>query len=523
MLAGMGLIRAAGDSAFAPALIFFFSCAVGFSLSAVQARIPWKLFSAFIVCLVCGVGVAYLGVPVLFEDAETNIACVSAVAMRGAPIYPAMDAAVRYSLAYGPLTYLAHVPFYWAFGQSLVSFKLPGVLALLFTLGAAYRICRRFATTRHSLVGVGGLSLVFFRYLHVEFWGRNDPMLLAFTALALWAVVEAGDLAAIALVGLSFAALPNLKITAVFYVLPILVLLIVRRGWKLSALAIAVSLALFPAPFLLSQVSVAGYGAVLQAVGRHGLSGAFLVRNLQYAAVFLLPVAALIWFGPRHASISKPQVLYFSAIVIGLLGACISGAKIGAGSYHLLPLTLPILVLYFWVRSDRDPAPCDRAFSKFAIVWVFTMLLYSVNFVEAVWHAYGFARTARPVLAEIRSAEARYGSSALQVGIGDDFRDARTFYSYAPVFSGAPYLTSGASVRDIQFGGVPLSVATVADVRNCVTAVWLIPRGQQPFSAQNTYYSTAHPAFDRAFRDAFASTYRRSSSGPFYDVWTCQQ
>ena len=109
----------------------------------------------------------------------------------------------------------------------------------------------------------------------------------------------------------------------------------------------------------------------------------------------------------------------------------------------------------------------------------------------------------------------------MQVGIGDDFRDPRTFYAYAPTFDGQPYVISGGSVRDLQFGGVALPNSTVDYIRDCGTRVWLIPRGQQPFTAQNTYYAEEHRAFGDDFTSIFAANYRKTDSGPTYDVWIC--
>ncbi len=520
MLAAMGLVRAVSDSAFAPALLFAIACAIGIPLAALRFRLPWRWLSIGITCVLIGTALAYLLLPVLFEDAETNIAAVSVMAMRGGPVYPAMNAAARYSLAYGPLTYLAHIPFYSLLGESLVSFKLLGILSLLITLGLSYRICRHYASSRDALIGVGCLSLVLFRYLHVEFWGRNDPLLLCFTALSLWAVVEASELTAILIAALCFAALPNLKITAIFYILPIVVLFAVQRGWKLAGAAVAIALVLFPTPFLLPEVSLPGYMAILQAVSKHGLEWDFLARNLQYAVIFLLPTGILVWSN-KKPTLFHGQRWYLATIAVGLLGACFAGAKIGAGSYHLLPLAIPILQSYFWIRSGREPATRDLAFSKLSVAWAFTMLLYSANFLEAVWHSYEFAGPAEKVIADIRSFESQYRGSTLEVGIGDDFRDPRTFYAYQPVFDGQPYLVSGASVRDHQFGGVEIPAATLDDLRTCAIRVWLIPLGRQPFSAQNTYYTSDHLAFGKDFAGTFTANYRKASSGSEYDVWIC--
>ena len=384
-----------------------------------------------------------------------------------------------------------------------------------------YRICRRYAPPRLALVGLGCASLTFFRYMGVEFWGRIDPVILAVVVLSVWAILEAPLWATITIVSLSAGIVPNLKVTGVTYLLPVLVFLFLRRGWKATASCGLIGAILFPLPFLLPQVSLSNYVFALRAAAQHGIVIEFLIRNIQYSVLWLAPVAAIA-LQSRHRP-SRDQTIYFIFIALSLLVTCFLGAKSGAGSYHLIPFIVPILHLYFWVRSEKPEADPDRGFSWVAPPWVVTMLLLSNTHVQTALHEFRGAGRAKEVIAEVRQAESTYKGQTIEVGIGGEFRDMRTRYGYLTTFDGQPYTISGAAIRDLQFGGVKIPKSTIRYIEACATQVWLIPARGQPFSAANTYYEGYHYGFDEAFREAFSAHYRKSASGKLFDVWTCDQ
>ena len=79
----------------------------------------------------------------LSDHVEPNIVAVSSLVSRGAPLYHGLESAQRYSLLYGPMSYL---PYVWAlriFGQQVLSVKLvvavSANVALFALLWHAYR------------------------------------------------------------------------------------------------------------------------------------------------------------------------------------------------------------------------------------------------------------------------------------------------------------------------------------------------------------------------------------------------
>ena len=515
------IVHRLADSALAPALIFIALLAVSLALRLYRLRLPWLFLSTAMTLVMLMVSTAYLFLPVLFEDAETNIACIAALAMRGLPVFPAPDATARYILLYGPLTYLAHIPFYLVFGENLFSFKFLGVLAFFVSMSGTYRICRKYAQPRPALIGLGCASLVFFRYMGVEFWGRIDPVILAVVVVSIWAILEAPVWAVIAITALTVAVIPNLKATGVTYLIPVLALLAIRKGWNVAGLSALIGAILFPLPFLLPQVSFSNYVFALGAAAQHGIVSEFLIRNLQYTILWLAPVIAVAFGSDRRPS--RGQTIYFASIAGSLLITCFLGAKSGAGSYHLIPFAIPLLHQYFWIRNLVSEDAPDGAFLRFALPWTMTMLILSSAHVGTTLREFRGAARGGRIIAEVRQAESTYRGRTIEVGIGDEFRDMRTRYGFLTTFDGQSYTISGAAIRDLQFGGVDIPDSTIRYIEACGTQVWLIPSGRQPFSAANTYYDKYHSGFDEKFRQAFLSHYAKSASGKLFDVWTCNQ
>ena len=235
----------------------------------------------------------------------------------------------------------------------------------------------------------------------------------------------------------------------------------------------------------------------------------------------MLPVLIALLPGKRMQA-SFAQVTYAILIGCGLLVTSVLGAKSGAGSYHLIPFLVPVLHLYFWLRSDPS-STLDTQFGNFAAAWVVTTLLLSSTHLRSVIHEFRATALGARSVAEVEQTARTLRGHTYQVGIGADFLDPRTRYAYIPTFEGQLYTVSGAAIRDLQFGGVAIPEATIRDLDFCKTESWLIPHGDEPFSAQNSYFETPHPAFDDSFRTAFRKNYHKVTTGVLYDTWSCKE
>jgi hypothetical protein len=517
-----GVLRSAVfQSPWSPAVVFAIAAALSYSIPPDRRRIPWKSLSACLVLLLVATAGVYLFLPVLFEETEAGIAAISAGFLHGRPIYHAADAAQRYSILYGPLTYLSHIPFYLIFGTNLVSFKLLGVLAFLTSMIGLYRICRGYASARPSLVGLGAASVVFFRYLGIEFWGRIDPLILCLIVICIWTILEAPPAAALFVNAVAFAAVPNLKLSGAVYLIPVFAFLVMRMGWLRAGLTALAAALLFPLPFLVPGVSLRNYVFVLEAAGKNGLNPEFLLRNAQYSIILLVPAFTAIVSAAGGRKPTHQQWTYLMLTVLCMALSSVAGAKNGAGSYHLIPYVVPILHFYFWMGAGAPDADSGRPFSRLAIPWVFAMMVFSVVHVKDLVSAFRYAPNGRPIVSEIRRVEAAHPGQTVEVGFGETFNDRRMEYVYVPPFDGQPYTFSASAVKDLQLSGVAMAPATLQFLERCETQVWLIPKGDRPFTPGNNYYDGYHAAFDGAFQSAFLSHYRKTASLDKFDVWSC--
>ena len=480
---------------------------------------PWKALSVCLITVLILSAGLYLFLPIILDDAEAGLAGASALAMHGLPVYPDPSAAARYALLYGPLASLSHIPFYYLFGENLFAYKLAGVLAFLVSLLGLYRICRKYADARASLLGLGCGSVLLFQYLGYDFWGRSDPLILLLVVASIWTAIDGPDWAVVLVAAIALGVLPNLKISAAAYMFPVVGFIVTKKGWRIASLCAGLGLCLFALPFSLHQVSIPNYFFILGVARHHGLNPDFLFRNFQYAVILLCPVILL--FRGQSTRGSREQFWYLGLLACGLGATCVLGAKVGAGNYHLFPYVAPLLHLYFWRRSELTAPDRDIAAGWFAIPIVFTLLFYSAIHIRDYLHVYEFSPSGADAISEIRAVEDRYKGHRIEVGIGDRWDDPLISYGAVSALDGEPYTLNFTAIRDMQLGGVEVPDSTATYIRSCGTDVWLIPKGEAPFAASNSYFESNHPAFGDALRDAFATHYRKVDSLAAFDVWVC--
>jgi hypothetical protein len=517
-----GFVSFLSTSALSPLIVFGLLCAfVG--VFRVRAHIiPWKTLSALICIALLASACFYLAIPLLQDDVESGVASVSALTLRGWPMYPDPQSLYRYIVAYGPLTFAARLPAYWLFGKTLFAFKFTGVLAFFATIAALYRICRHYATPGASLVGVGCCCVVFLRFIPIPFWGRGDPFILCMMALSVWAILEFPQWSVLAVAAVTFALLPNIKITAGSYLFPMVWLLVIRRGWKMAIGSVALGLVLFSLPFFSPQVSLANYWFALNN-SRHALRIDILIRNFQYGALLLLPIISILYYrGKNQMALLRNQSIYAFLILCSVLIACFVGANAGSGPYHFVPCIVPILDLFFWLREDLPPAIKGLPFANVAVAWVLSTLVFSSVNLNVFLSTLRHAGVGRESISEIQHIQAAQPGRHFEVGVGKDFFDYRTTLEAFTTLSGQPATVPGLAIRELQVAGIDIPDSTIQYMEQCGTAVWLIPKSEAPFSAPDPYFGTDHPAFSQRFRDVFLTRYFKSESGPSYDVWLCK-
>lgn len=463
-------------------------------------------------------------VPVWHASAVVSI---GAVAERGLPVYPDIDAAQRYGVLYGPLTYLRFIPVFALFGHTLTAAKLLGALCLIITLASAYVIGRQWHARPDAMMGVGALSLVLLHFGFASFDTRADSALVAAIGVGTAVAWSGRGWAVFFTVTAVTAVVPNLKLNAAAALLPLLTLVWVRHGWRLAAAAAAAGAGVACLPFLLPNVSLTNYLATLDVARAHGLSGELLSRNMQWAILLLLPLGTVAW--PVRRSLPPGASACLAATVVGMLLMSVSGAKPGSGEWHLMPFLPSLLLLFFWCTAQ--PLPVRRAtndrLASLAPAYAVTLLAY-ICFAGG-----GIVRHARLVLAEaprharaieqIRAIVPEYRGRNVEIGYGERY-DGITELKTLLVLGGHSYTVDTFAIADHQLAGIPMPPATVAYLESCQTPVWLIPADAEPFRLENPYPSLrGRRLFPDAFRETFVRRYERVARGEVFDVWSCRQ
>ena len=468
---------------------------------------------------------AYLVIPVLGDESESLIASISGLAFRGAAIYPSLDSAARYITLYGPICYFSKFPFFFLFGPSLFATKMPGYVSLLASLLSIYYICRYYVNSYVAGTVVGFVSLVLLRFGTISFGIRSDPLLLACTSVPLLCILRGGKIAAPIAMGLSLALMPNLKVTALIYLLPTLVFYILRRGWKSAVISLGIGLALLPLPFLPPQVSMANYLEILHVIQRHGFSADMISRNLQYSIILLVPVLALLFTRLRTDAQNQGHSALYVIVVVASMGMIsILSGKPGSESYHLIPFLASLSHSYAWLYSDSVQNEAYVGARWWALPCTLTVALYTLLGGQGLnlVNSFRSVRRSEAAIHEIRDAERQFSRENVEVGFGSDFEDRVTWMRPLLVFDGQPLTIDRAALRDLQFGGIDIPDKTLNYFSECGSRVWLIPSASQPFLSTNTYYARKVLVAEPLHR-SFVQNYHRVRAGTVFDVWYCNR
>jgi hypothetical protein len=96
----------------------------------------------------------------------------------------------------------------------------------------------------------------------------------------------------------------------------------------------------------------------------------------------------------------------------------------------------------------------------------------------------------------------------------------RTFNRTLLVLGGHPYTFDAAPAMEMNKWKVPPSDDYLAMLRGCNTDIWLIPKGEAPFTMVSYY---AAPGVDKAFTETFNVSYGKVKSFDYFDVWACNK
>jgi hypothetical protein len=474
--------------------------------------------------------------PGYLDHVEPTIASVSWLVLKGQPPYHAFDSAARYTLLYGPASYLTFATALWLFGGATLSLKIMVLLLNVVMVFFLWRTYRTLLNARASLL-VTMLVLLFIyvpRPNHYLLQVRADVLIMSAMALGLFGAARRTGLAGPAALAVATAFIVDAKASGLVYVVPLFAILWQNRGWRIPVLVGLCGACLALLPFLLPNVSALAYLHWLGRAAKHPSSFVDLLSTLRTVPLLFAPLLLILgptpWRDTKFVAWLREDRLVLAILALCFASGMFASRRIGAGSHHILPF-VPVLG-YEYIRLFNAVGGLGMAKRWY---WQSRALCASLALVVVIrvgggllefGASWGAWRATEAMRDEVRSVLNSHPGTPVEMGYGS-IVDERAYFRPELVFATNHLLVDEVALSDMSLDGIPMPSETVHYLGTC--AVWLIPRGQEPFSLPNTfaqYYPDLvgkEPLFSQAFRDEFRRDYRKVQSTHSFDLWACRE
>lgn len=491
-----------------------------------------KLLTITTVCWLLGyitLVISYSFTSTHLDHIEPSIVCAAHAASRGAPLYHEVQSAERYSMLYGPTAYLMYGLAMRAAAPSFLVCKMVAAAAAVAALLFCWLSFRSVGSRRAALLFTGILAGVFLAHSPKTFWVRADPIILLCVCGALWAVATWRKVPAAVALALGLGIAVDAKVSAGAHFVPLALILGSRFGWRVVAPAAAGGILSAGVPFLIPEVSLSNWFQILRLAGRHGFGLAELNWAVQWAVVLFANLAA-VWVATHNyrrgvSSRGGGDEKLFVGIGLSVAAAAFFASKIGSDPTQLLP-TVPVLlwaVCKWWEEASGSGTRTAPTRPCWFGPWVAASVLTLVCLAAYQAYQVGSALLRQNPYSEAIHAELRWlmkvwSGASVSMGCGSNRTEFVSSHFATLVLAGQPYVLDPAAVMEFEKAGTPLSPATIEMIRQGQIPVWLIPRGEAPFSMLNPY-PPHRPLFDELFRRAFTERYRKAGSSRFFDIY----
>lgn len=465
---------------------------------------------------------SYLFWPGFIDHGEINMTTVSWLLYEGSPLYTTLDAPERYSLEHGPIVYLVIGGILKLFGPSIFTAKLSGVCSLLAVLIVSWFWFKHFVNPKIAFWLVGLEALILAKWYNL-YLNRPDSLMVLCTTVGMYFITTRNRSSAILGTIVSLGILVNLKADGVFPAIPILVLLFQKYGWKDLLLTLSGITVVGLLPFALPNISLINYIHWLMAATSHGLRYKGLIGNLlMVMLLLLLPLSIGYYFRSNLAKFSRNHRLFIVTLVMSLLVVAVIGSKPGSGSNHLTPFIPLVMYLIVAICTSSTLPLNDKALYKanYILITMIALTIFITAFnghTRLICHTSSGAVT-QEMVNDFNYIRNKYYNDSIMMGYGNS--DTYTqFNPFIPLFAfvGNPYLVDACALMDMQFSGLAIPETTIKNLKEGKIHIWLIPKGNTPFSLLNWY--NGKPLFDKNFQQTFLTNYKLVEHTHYFDVW----
>jgi len=476
-----------------------------------------------------------LNSPAFLDHMEATTAIVAWIYSDGGQLYHSLEAPERYSLLYGPIPYVVVSWMYKLVGVSEFAAKVTGSVLLLVTyLFIVLSVLRRYPGQLFPcLIALGYFSLTALLWSNMSFWVRADPFIIAAASIGLFSCLLRPGLLAWLICGLALGIAGGAKATGVLYFLPYIAWFLARDGFRAPvAIALTGAIVAFMPFWSPEQASLPNYISILRSAAKHGISLGAVASGVLTLAFLFIPVALFLrWqllLGGMRNWLTRNK-LVTAATLMAVVLVTFASSKVGSGRYHYLPF-LPALaflatqgVMHVWNARPSERATVYSFWAPLAAFNIALVLKACINLYVGI----GLLNTQASfsaVPADLDAILAKYPQHNVYMGYGGRNSYRYTLFRTRLVFDGNPYLLDLPALQDFEFSGIDIPQSTLDRMLSDKEAVWLVPRGDEPFSIVNWYHRrNGSPLFGEVFRDSFNTNFIKRESSQYFDIYLSAQ
>ncbi|MBN4080260.1 hypothetical protein JYT31_01210 [Beggiatoa alba] len=478
----------------------------------------------------------YLNVDTFRQHVEPTMVIQAQLIAAGQGIYTELNAADRFSLQYGPTTYIITAFFVNFFDNPILGSKIYGIVMSLFGLAILFYTIRRKFTFQIAFMGIVYCVLAYLLLAEISFRNQADSLLLFSVIIAIAGLFYKQKYVSIFLLSFGIALAVNAKAHAVLYFMPIVYLYFYYHGKK-NIYGIVILTALFTGSiFLLPQFDLYNYLIWLSAATKHGFSIALFGKNIAISLLFVFPAILLYKIGrsaTNDAAVGVTKSIEakaFKILILSMVLVSTVASKNGAGIHHILPFTPIIVVFIAFFLSDLDKEKLKsiiRTREKSVIVfililaWLFAM---GADIVKEQKQYFKFIQNEKGsgVFKEISSLKEKYGNYVMLMGYSNAASYKPTYYRpmiFSPMQGN---VLDPVALMDMELSGMEIPESTIQKFVSQVFDIVLIPKGGKPFSMKNSYYPN-RPLFGDAIPKVFLANYILLEQSLYFEVWASKR
>ena len=121
----------------------------------------------------------------------------------------------------------------------------------------------------------------------------------------------------------------------------------------------------------------------------------------------------------------------------------------------------------------------------------------------------------------------QHPAEKIEMGYGEQLGKTNELTYFRPVlvFAGNPLTLDAPALTDMELGKLAVPQSTIAYLQSCQTQIWLIPKGEHPFTLPSLYDDAdsfpRRDIFGDRLRAAFLARYQKRESSAYFDLWSC--